>query len=371
MALIIVRLILYILNFKGFFVKLKIFINYIAFILLVVFITFAISNFIHNGSNYYETNLLKTIYNMKPNSIDVLVIGPSTSESGWNPLVAWNNYGITSLNYSFSLLPAPVIKNIIIDVLKKQKPEVILINVDSFTNHVKKDKGRKFFFYYIYRFIPMSFNKLDILKKMTTFYNLDFKTFIYSILPITAMHEKVFADDIKPTGLCLAYIRNHYFQQNNSSANIRLDLLKQHFQDNILPSQDIGDLFEFISNLEIPVLFVDVPQPLFFTKPFYTKGLIEEYNSFFKLLREKNIDYINTNQYYTIRDLNFYYPDSFDGDHLNYSGAKKYTDYVSKILVDRYHLEDKRNDPNYSFWNDAAKQYIKDVKDNFDVDISL
>ena len=100
--------------------KLKIIINYVIFLLLIVTVAFSLSKLVYVNKNYYESYILKTIYNMKPNSIDVLVIGPSTSESGWNPLVAWKEYGITSLNYSFSNLPVSIIKNVITDVLKKQ-----------------------------------------------------------------------------------------------------------------------------------------------------------------------------------------------------------------------------------------------------------
>ena len=351
--------------------KLKIIINYIAFILLVFSIVFIISHFIHDGSNYYETQLLHTIYNMKPNTIDVLVIGPSTSESGWNPLVAWNNYGITSLNYSFSLLPAPIIKNIIVDVLKTQKPKVILINPDSFITGARKDKSRNFFFYYIFRFIPMSLNKLDFLKNVIKYYDLDLKTLIYSVLPITAIHEKIFEEDIKLNGLCLAYTRKHYFKQNDNSTNINLSILRKHKYDNIIPDEYIEDLFSFIKTLDIPVLFINVPQPLFFTKPYYTRDSVHKYKAFFQLVEEKKLDYMDVNRYSVIKDLKFLYSDSFDGDHLNYYGAKKYTDHITRLLVGKYNLQDKRNNPDYFFWNDAARQYIKDVKDNFDIDISL
>ncbi|MBO7612003.1 MAG: hypothetical protein J6T23_07330 [Elusimicrobia bacterium] len=351
--------------------KLKIIINYVIFLLLIVTVAFSLSKLVYVNKNYYESYLLKTIYNMKPNSIDVLVIGPSTSESGWNPLVAWKEYGITSLNYSFSNLPISIIKNVITDVLKKQSPKTILIDVNSLISYnYNKGFAKIYFFYYIFQQIPISVNKIKILSILTKYYELDLETFIYSILPVTATHENAFFEDIKPTGFCLAYIRKSYFQRKDLSFNISYPKISS-YQENDIPLKYIEDLFDFCDNLDIPTIFISVPAPLFFAKPFNMIPMREKYDSFFSFLKEKNKDYINTNEYHTIRDLNLSYLDIDDNDHLNFWGSKKYTKYVSEIIKEKYNLEDKRNNPDYSFWNDVAEQYIMDVKNNFGVEISF
>ena len=65
------------------------------------------------------------------------------------------------------------------------------------------------------------------------------------------------------------------------------------------------------------------------------------------------------------------YQDTYDGYHLNYWGSVKYTNYIAKILADKYKLKDKRKIPEYNFWNDAAKEYIDYVKEKFNIDIAL
>ena len=62
--------------------KLKIIVNYIIFIVVTILIAIFVSKLIYRNTHYYEANLLKTIYTMKSNSVDVLVIGPSTTETG-------------------------------------------------------------------------------------------------------------------------------------------------------------------------------------------------------------------------------------------------------------------------------------------------
>ena len=352
--------------------KLKILINYLIFCFLTILIIFSLSKIIYINKNYFEANLLKTIYyDIKPNSIDVLVIGPSTAETAWNPLVAWKECGITSLNYSFSNLPISIVKNIITDFLKRQKPKVILIDVNSLVSYnINGGNGRKYFFYYIFHKIPFSVNKIKILNTLTKYYNLNLEDFICSIFPLIATHDNAFLDNIKQDGLCLAYMRKQYFNRNNIYSNISYTTMSKFQEDNV-PMEYLEDLFNFCKKLDIPVVFIGVPTPLFFTKPYNTIPMRHRYDSFFSLIKERNFDYINANQYYAIRDLKLSYRDGSDSDHLNFWGSKKFTKYISKIIAERYNLEDKKNNPDYSFWNETTDKYIKDVKEKCGVKISI
>ena len=351
--------------------KLKIIINFITFIIITIIVALLVSKLIYKNTHYYEANLLKTIYTMKPNTVDVLVVGPSTTETGWNPFVAWNEYGITSLNYSFSYLAAPIIKNLITDVLKTQKPKVILINVDSLLfDNLNNDKSQKFFFYHIFPKIPFSLNKLSMLARLTKYYNLNFKTFIYSVFPVTAIN-KIALNDLETNSLSLAYFRTGYFTRNTSLAFIHSKKIKQYIDSTPVSKEYIEELIDFCNNLDTPVIFMSVPAAISFTKPYITVGVKNRYSPFFSYLKKRRINFIYGNQFSTVRDLKLTIGDSFDEDHLNFWGSQKFTRYVSNILVKNFDLKDKRNNPKYSFWNDAAQEYVKDVKEKFDVDISL
>ncbi len=351
--------------------KFKIIVNYVTFIILLIIVATFVSKLIYRNTSYYEAGLLKTIYNIEPNTVDVLVVGPSTSETGWNSFVAWNEYGITSLNYSFSYLPAPIIKNLIIDVLKKQKPKVILINVDSLLfDNLSNDKSQKFFFYHIFPKIPFSLNKLSMLQRLTKYYSLNPKTFIYSVFPVTAI-DKIALNDTENNSLSLGYFRAAYFKRNSSLSFIHSQKIRLYETEKPVPQEYIEELIDFCNSLDTPTMFMSVPAAIMFTKPFGTIGVKNRYNPFFSHLNKRRINFIHSNQYRTVRDLKLKNGDSFDEDHLNFWGSQKFTRYVSDILVKNFKLKDKRNNPKYAFWNDAAKEYVKDVKKVFGVDISL
>lgn len=358
--------------------KFKIIINSLILLILTIIIAFLLSQLVSKTSSESAANVLRNMYKLRPNSIDVVIVGPSTTRYAYNSLVAWNRYGITTLNCSAGFLAGPFIKNILIECLKKQKPKVILINADGFLfdnmgNFLKNRPrtGLKNLSYDIFPEIKWSTNKIDFFKNVLKYYKPSIKDTIYFLFPITSTHKISIVGILKANKkLYLASQYKVYFSKNKESFTLTNSKSYNKYSKPELYAKDsLEDLLKFCKKLDIPVVFIDAPHAVTFTKPYYTN--IERYKSFFSFIQENNFNFIYTNNYPAVRDLKLSPPDSFDNSHLNYWGSIKYTNYIANILVTKYHLEDKRNNPDYSFWNDAAKQYIKDVKDMYNVDISL
>ena len=63
------------------------------------------------------------------------------------------------------------------------------------------------------------------------------------------------------------------------------------------------------------------------------------------------------------RRLSIWKKDTKDkGDHLNYYGAVKATDYMGNYLKNTKLFKDKSNDKNYSKWDKDLKKFEKKVK---------
>jgi hypothetical protein len=262
----------------------------------------------------------------------------------------------------------------IIECIKKQKPKVILINIDAFLYNNKgvlqnnRYSSINSLAYYFFPRIKWSLNKISILKNLIKYFDFNIKDTIIFLFPILSTHDLSLNTNKK---FFLAPNYESFFTKNDIQANARRQMLIAHKDKSFYTMECIEDLFDFCKKLDIPVVFFSVVQPVVFTKPYITQKTSKRYSSLTSLFKENGFDYINVNEYYTIRDLKFSYEDSYDGYHLNYWGSEKYTNYIIKKLVEKYKFEDKRNNPDYSFWNNEAKKYIKHVKDNFDIDISL
>lgn len=356
--------------------RLKIIINCLIFVFITLIILLYSSHFVPKTNENSAANIIENIYNMKSNSIDVLIVGPSTSRYGYNSLVAWNRYGITTLNCSFGYLSGPIVKNILIECLKRQKPKVILINIDAFLYPNKgvfignPHKGFINLAYNIFPEIHWSLNKLAILNKLTKYYKfntVEFCNFLFPILSTNKISFNYILNNKKK--LYLAPKNNSFFDKKDSSFNIGIHDIQRYYIYKIYTPESLKDLFKFCKTLDTPVLFLGVTHPIMFTKPYKTTNPLHE--MFFQFLKEHNFEYIHINDHYNVKNLKFSYQDCYDEIHLNYWGSEKYTKYIAKILVDKYNLKDKRNNPEYYFWNEAAKEYINYVKEKFNIDIFL
>lgn len=81
------------------------------------------------------------------------------------------------------------------------------------------------------------------------------------------------------------------------------------------------------------------------------------HNAVQKYADKRELDFIDLNE--RLDEMSFdWKTDTRDkGDHLNYSGAKKVSAYVGKLLVERYSLDDRREDEAYSYWKEDLKKY--------------
>ena len=77
------------------------------------------------------------------------------------------------------------------------------------------------------------------------------------------------------------------------------------------------------------------------------------------LAEEMGVEYIDLN--YLQKEVPIdWMKDTFDGgDHLNYYGAQKVTAYLGQYLAETGLFEDKRENPDYDFWNETQTKFYE------------
>lgn len=78
--------------------------------------------------------------------------------------------------------------------------------------------------------------------------------------------------------------------------------------------------------------------------------------------KDLGVDYIDTNLLRDDIPIDWKKDTKDKGDHLNYKGAVKLTNYIGKYLDDTKLFKDKRNDPSYDNWNTCLDKFEKKVK---------
>ena len=91
----------------------------------------------------------------------------------------------------------------------------------------------------------------------------------------------------------------------------------------------------------------------------------DKHNGIEKLAKSLEIEYIDLNLKVDELKINWK-KDSQEtrGEHLNYTGAIKVTNYIGNYLKNNHELPDHRQDENYKSWNEAYANFQKEIEDS-------
>ena len=80
-----------------------------------------------------------------------------------------------------------------------------------------------------------------------------------------------------------------------------------------------------------------------------------KHNGIQKFAEEEGIEFIDLNEKKDEIEIDWTSETSDKGDHVNYSGARKITQYLGEWLASKNILESHKDDENFNYWNDDLK----------------
>ena len=125
----------------------------------------------------------------------------------------------------------------------------------------------------------------------------------------------------------------------------------------------LNELLDYLEKRNVKALFVVSPY-------LQTKTEKMNFNYIEKIIKSRNQDFLDANDYIKEMNLNYAY-DFIDIDHVNIYGAEKYTEFFTKYLVNNYKLPDRRGDKLYDEdfnnlipkWNQNVEETKKAIKE--------
>lgn len=269
------------------------------------------------------------------NTIDVLVAGDSESYSSFIPLELWNKYGFTSYVCGSPAQPITLTYSFIKDALENQSPKIVILEADNFYRRkglegaIKETSNRALpVFQYHDRW--KSLNKEDFYEKVNYTEKQQNKGYYYS--------DKT--KEIKKKN------RKKYMEESKKIKNIsKMNLIY------------IKKIKQLCDSKNIKLMFYNAPTP--------ANWNYEKHNGVERLAKDLKVDYIDLNVLY--KDIKIdWKKDSQDkkGEHLNYVGALKVTNYLGEYLNSKYELPDHRLDNMYNSWNEDYKNFKNLVNEN-------
>ena len=318
----------------------------IVFLSIFFIILFLLSKVFIPKDNTLEAGIGKRkqpasgIFTEPENTIDILVLGDSESYNSYIPLELWNQYGFTSYICG---TPAQRISNsyeYLEYAYKRQKPKIVILEANNlYTKNGYVRQLKEFFDKYIpvfeYHDRWKKLNKEDFYKSPNYSEIVNDKGYRYSNKIRTVKKSK----------------RENFMKENQETKTISNDNKKQ-----------LKKIKEYCDKNNAILILYNSPAP--------ANWSYDKHNGVEKLAKSLGIDYIDLNLKVDELKINWK-KDSQEkrGEHLNYTGAMKITNYLGNHLKSHYELPDHRQDEKYKSWHEAYINFQKEIEDSIDKEV--
>lgn len=313
--------------------KLKNYFKYILRIfifLLILALLIATTSFAFTPKSYWDElrqgkiPAIHAVLNEPEDSIDVLFLGDSLVYSAISPMELWKNNGITSYDCSNARLQMFTCESLLQSTLEQQNPKVVVFEPNSLYRGEKQ------------------------LSKL--------RARIDALFPVFAFHDRwKYIDDAFFSGF-FNVDNTDYFKGFALKWKTEKGKTSEHMKktDKIRAIPDFNEEhFKSIINIcneaGVELILISVPSQKCWN--------YKKHNGVQALADNYGLEYVDLNLMNDLISIDWQKDTRDGGDHLNYYGAKKVSEFLGEYLKDRYSLPDHRGDDDYSQWDEALESY--------------
>ncbi len=338
------------------FLKVKKFVSAVCLFLVIASVVGSAQDVLISRSEI-DSQFIPGFYEERENSLDAVYIGSSNCYTTWNSAFAFKEHGICVYPYSSNGQPFYASRYLIEEARKTQKDAVFVVNINTvFDDTVPFDH-----FHNLINVMPDSLTKLRMINHLCYMggYSIeDSWEFYFPFVRFHSRWDNIRARDFQmvPSTLKGASTTHRYLDWSSNVTN------KYVTSDKVgeLPEKiekSINDMLDYCEKEKLKVLFVTIPQAV------EEKSRIERYNAVNELISSRGFDTLRLENKLEEIGLNLKV-DYYNGEHTNIHGSLKFTDYLSKYLIEKYGFKDKREDESYNDWHLALEEYsdIANVK---------
>ena len=310
----------------------------IIFIVILICLLEVSAYFLLPQRNIKKYGLLKIanyeILSEKEESIDAVIIGDSLVYSSTSPMEIWHNYGYTMFDCANAAqLIKDSYKNLQLAV-QSQHPKIVFFEA----NVLYRNPKNKSFFLDIYKTAENSFPIFN--------YHNNWKKVLFKFLN----NDKIFSEENAYKG----YKYNRTVKKAKSKNYMKVTKKAKKIPDVNIEYFEKMVKYSIDNNVKLILISTPNMKSWSYAKHLGAQALASKYNIEFIDLNVDNI--LNINWRKETKDK---------GDHLNYQGALKVSNFIGKYLQDTGLFKDHRLDPDYELWNESYQIYNQTLKENY------
>lgn len=284
-------------------------------------------NSIENGLYKKANGILKE----PDHTIDYIVIGDSEACASISPMEIWNDYGYAGYNCG---VPAQRLQDtyyLLERLLKKQSPKVILLETNAF--------------YRNFKYVNALENTVDeTAKELFPVYKYHNNWKYFHLYMLNNLHKK---SDQAPVTVYKGFPYNTAVKPYKGGPYAKET--DQVFPIGGQPMEYMDKIVELCREQGIELILYSSPSPKCWT--------YKKHNAADAFAKEKQLTYIDFNLMTGELGIDWTKDTRDEGDHLNYYGGKKVSDYMGAYLSKKSGLTDHRTETDYSAWNEELKSY--------------
>ena len=306
----------------------------ISFLLILAMLLITLS-YIFAPKNYWEElrygqkPIVNSVLDEPDDSIDVLFLGDSLTYSAVSPMEIWRRQGFTSFVCAGAAQPMSSSEELLREALEKQRPKVVVFEPNSLYRKKKADTGLSA---RLESLLPI-FTYHDQWKKID-------KTLFSGYFNVKE------TDDFKG-----------FKYKNNAKSGKTSKYMKKTGKIKKMPDFNeayFKSIVDMCREAGTELVMISIPSRKCWN--------YEKHNGVQAISEKYGVEYIDLNLMNDMVSIDWETDTRDKGDHLNYSGAVKISGFLGEFLKERYSLPDRRNDSDYTQWNEALDRYLNFVE---------
>ena len=330
-------------------------------LLAVLFSTLLLQEYVLCSTDHNRERV-KGFYLEDKDSVDVVLIGASEVYSDFAPGYAYERHGVTGYLFATQANSILTTKLQIQETLKHQSPKLILVELNSVLYANDKNQAKEANIRHLVDHLPLNADKLAFLGELSPEHPEEY------LMPIIKYHDvwKNIPQDMELAGTIIAnqsrgynYLKGiknetHVFKARQRKMND--DLVDRDAKKPLNPDSErsLRGLLQFCKDKGLKnVVFTRFPHIV--VRRTFDRG--ERANAVGDIVREYGFDYLNFERDMKKTGVDVS-EDFYNLDHLNIYGQRKFTDYVTGLLMKNYGLSPSDlGDSERREWREAADHY--------------
>ena len=270
----------------------------------------------------------------------------------WQPLRAFEKAGVASYNYAANTIQPELYKTMIKEILKTQKPKLIVIDARCFQYRDKDQPPQEVSYRNVLTGMPLSLNKIEFIHNNIKKYLGEDQSELSYYFDIIKYHRDLKNEKINDQ-LKMA-LNSYHFNDKGFQFQISAEKLsrKEYYTiDKTALSKDteeiLIDLLDYMKTTDCNYLFVVSPYVEY-------KEHKEVYNYVSDIVESYGYNFLDCNDFEKDMNLNFN-TDFYNSTHTNIFGSEKYTDFLLDYMLENYELPDRKAE--YKDWVDLLPEW--------------